>query len=40
MIPAEACAKRNFMVWIVGKSPDGVKIMTNAYMVSQTGGAV
>lgn len=40
MIPAEACAKRNFGIKIFGKGPNGFKITTDTVVVSQTGGAV
>lgn len=40
MIPAEACARRNFMIKVIGKGADGYRLTTNDVLVTQTGGAV
>lgn len=37
MIPAEACAKRDFKIRVIGMKPD-YKISTNKITVSQNGG--
>ena len=39
IIPAEACAKRDFFIRVVGKR-GGYKIVTNKVEVNQTGGKV
>lgn len=40
MIPAEACAKREFGIKVIGKGSNGFKITTDTVVVKQTGGAV